>query len=432
MDIASLLFAALALLLGVGLGRWRRPRPTHPELRAVPLAERNSPGAALALFDLDGLTGVNDQHDFDTGDRLLHAVGDVLRRGLPPGAALERLESGRLLIWAPDTDLDTAVGMAERLRSLASLVQVAGLDGTVARTLSVGVVATATDESRARSILRADMALANAKRAGGNQTGAVRAAAAPSIMPSQDVIADAIHTRALEYHVQPIARLSDRRAVGVESLLRWNRPDGVVLGPGGFIDTLNRLPEAGVDLLPGVAIDAAEHFVRRPKPIYTTFNVTGAILDGKDSPAGRWLTQILDKLPAEHLVLEIVETAVIVAPDRAHALIEELRARGVRIALDDFGTGLSNLERLCSYPVDILKVDRYFVAGLGTTGREEATLTAMVALAKGMNLDLIAEGIETEAQTQALIDLGVHYGQGYHLGRPAPAADWSARMNTPA
>ena len=433
MAIQTVIIASLALATGLVLGRAfneRRRGGSVSEAGTDPdrLAAAKGQAATLALFDVDGLASVNRTNNFDTGDRLLNAVADVLFRGLPSGAALERLESGRFLIWSPDPDLDDTSCLAETLRQLACRAHVDSAEGKVARTLTAGVVATSPDESRARAILRADAAVSTAKHAGGDRTYTLRTQAMPTLIPTREVIEEAIATRALEYHVQPILQLSDRKAVGIENLLRWNRPDGTVSGPAGFLDTLNRLPEAGVDLLPQIATEAASPFVTGPDPLYATFNITGAVLDGEGSAACVWLSHLLDTLPNDQLVLELVETAIIMAPDRARDLLGRLRDRGLRIALDDFGTGLSNLERLRSYPVDILKIDRAFVGGLGTTGREEAILEAMVSLARGMDLDLITEGIETEEQARSVADIGVKFGQGYHLGRPAAAADWARRM----
>lgn len=429
-----ILFAYLgAVALGWVLGRrgktaaLDRP-PAPPNFSAVDLSETETENATLALFDLDDLSGVNRTNDFDTGDRLLNEVDDVLRRALPPGSAMERLDSGRFLMWTPGGEIDAAVIIADRLRTLAGSVQVTGTRGTVTRPVSVGVIETGRSEVRSRAILRADVALAEAKRAGGNQTRALRAQPAPSLLPSREVISEAIRTRELEYHVQPIMHLRTRQAVGIESLLRWNRPDGSVLGPARFMDTLNRLPEAGVELFPDLAIEAATAFVHGPKPIYATFNITGAVLDGKDSVACAWLQALLRALPPEHLVLEVVETAIIVAPERAQDLIGRVRARGARVALDDFGTGLSNLERLRDYDVDILKVDRSFVTNLNGSGREEAILASLATLANSLDLDIIAEGVETEEQAQAILKAGINYGQGFHLGRPAPASDWATRL----
>lgn len=438
MAISTSLFICVAgfgaLILGWVLGRQSRPaspKPAGPNVSPVSVPDVSEAKAVVALFDLDDLSGVNRTNDFDTGDRLLDQVDDVLRRALPPGSAIERLDSGRFLMWTSGGEIDAVVKSVDRLRSLASSVQVEGTRGIVARPVSVGVVETSHREVRSRAILRADVALAEAKRAGGNQTRALRTLPAPSLMPAREVIAEAIRTRALEYHVQPIVRLQDRQPIGIESLLRWNHPDGAVLGPARFMDTLNRLPEAGVEQFPDLAIAAATPFVHGPTPIYATFNITGAVLDGKGSLACKWLQALLNALPPEQLVLEVVETAIIVAPERARDLITRVRAKGARVALDDFGTGLSNLERLRDYDIDILKVDRSFVSGLNGAGREEAILAALATLATSLDLDIIAEGVETEAQAQAILKAGITYGQGYHLGRPATAAAWAARLGRP-
>lgn len=429
--LLSILAAGGGWLGGRRMRRGRaRPAP-RPELRAIPLDPLSQPDGALALLDVDDLKGVNNARDFDTGDRLLNAMGDILRRTLPAGGGLERLESGRFLVWLPGTDLPGACKTVDRMRALASIAVIESTDGIVSRSLSAGVVTAVPGEGRARAILRADAALARAKGLGGDRMEATRALPVPSLAPPRAEIERAIADRALEYHVQPIFDLRSGRPAGVEALLRWNRPDGAILGPAGFLDTLNRIPEAGADLFPDLAVEAATPFVSGAEPVYVTFNVTGAVLDGTGRAGQHWLAEILERLPPERLVLEIVETAAIVRPDRAIETIERLRARGVRIALDDFGTGLSNLERLQKLPVDIVKIDRQFVEGLNRCGREEAILASVAALARGLDIDVVAEGVETEQQIDRLRELDLHFAQGFHLGRPAPAADWAARIGPP-
>lgn len=383
---------------------------------------------ALALVDIDDFKRINTREGFDIGDRLLDAIGDVLHRALPPQGTLERMESGRFLVWMPPALRGEARAQTERLRMLAAQAIVEGVSGPVSCNLSAGTVSAGPGENRARTILRADAALSKAKRMGGGRTETGRALPSPSLVPARADVEAAIAKQALEYHVQPIVRLADDRPVGVEALIRWTRADGGVLGPAGFLDTLNRIPEAGSDLFPDMAVQAARPFLAAPDPLFITFNVTGAVLDGTNDPGARWLAEVTDRLPCDRLVFEIVETAVIVQNQHASALIDRLRRRGVRFALDDFGTGLSNLERLRQFPVDILKLDRAFVGNMGRDGREEAILSAVVALARGLDVDLVAEGIETAAQATRLLDLGVTLGQGYHFGRPAAAAEWAARL----
>ncbi|CUH38296.1 Bacteriophytochrome cph2 [Jannaschia seosinensis] len=400
------------------------------ELRRFSLPIPAAGSGALALFDIDGLKQVNHQHDFDTGDRLLDAVGDTLRRALPTGGGLERSEGGRFLIWLPDKCVEEARQPIENLRRLASLTVVEGFRHKVTCSLSTALVTVAPEEGRTRAVLRADALLARAKALGGDRLEVQAQLNIPSLAPPLAEVEAAIASHALEYHVQPIFDLRPEtpRAVGVEALLRWNRDDGSILGPAGFMDTLNRIPEAGSAILPECAANAALPFATGEAPLFVTFNITGAVLDGKGSAGCRWLSAVLERVPAKRLVLEIVETAVIVAPERAADLIGRLRAQGVRIALDDFGTGLSNLERLRRFPADFIKMDRAFVAGLGGDGREEAILESMISLARGLGIDLVAEGIETEEQAATLRTLGIHLGQGYGLGRPAPAAEWAERF----
>jgi EAL domain-containing protein (putative c-di-GMP-specific phosphodiesterase class I) len=129
---------------------------------------------------------------------------------------------------------------------------------------------------------------------------------------------------------------------------------------------------------------------------------------------------LIDRLPSDRLVLEIVETAILMDEDRAVAELQGLRARGIRIALDDFGTGLSNLDRLRRLPCDIVKIDRAFVAGLDQGGRSVEILRALADLAERLAIDLVAEGVETAAEAEAIRAVGIRYGQGWHFGRPAP------------
>lgn len=419
-------------LIGLRIGRRYSVAPPDarpPEgLRPVPLDTTDEAGGSLALLDVDDLNGVNRDEDFDTGDRLLAAMGDILRRALGPGQGMERLESGRFLLWLPGQSLEEAADLTRNLRRLASNAIVDGRNGPVARSLSAGVVSLQQTESRARAILHADAALARAKKAGGDRLEVVRNLPTPSSIPSRGEVEAALESEALAYHVQPIFDLRTDRAVGVEALLRWTRQDGRVEGPGGFLTTLDTVPEAGSDLFPALAEQAARRFTDSASPLYCTFNITGAVIDGKESGSCRYLSALLERIPNDRLVLEIVESAVIIRPERAIDLITRLRDRGARVALDDFGTGHSNLERLRRFPVDIIKIDRVFVDTLGQDGRSEGILRGLAGIGRDLDMDIIAEGIETAEQARILSELDIHFGQGYHIGRPAPAEEWQSRL----
>jgi diguanylate cyclase (GGDEF)-like protein len=373
----------------------------------------------VILLDVDRLGKLNAREGYDTGDRLLERIGDVLRRAMPEGVTLEPLDNGRFAVWMPAAGIEDAANLAERLRGLCARALVPGAEGTVARSVSAGVTAISGEEGRARSLLHADEALVRAKAMGGDRVERSSDALNRPQLSTRQEVADAIATGELAYHLQPIVDLRAGRPVGAEALLRWHRPDGRLVGPDSFVDQIDRIPAVGADLIRDLAVSTgARHLARGDG--YITFNVTGAVFDGRDGPGLRWLEGLIDELPPERLVLEIVESALIVEPARCAALIDRLRARGIRIALDDFGTGLSNLERLCSYRVDILKIDRGFVRAMGGDGRAEAVLSAINALALQMGLEIVAEGVETEEQASVLRDRGIPYGQGWLYGRPAP------------
>ncbi|MGB3409388.1 MAG: EAL domain-containing protein, partial [Jannaschia sp.] len=354
----------------------------------------------------------------------------VLRRSLPSGMTLERMVGGRFLVSMPATSLDCAVSLVERLRANGSRVYVDGATGRATRSLSAGLAGLSDGIGRARMMLHIDAALGRAKALGGNRLELVRGAdtaAAPA--PSHDEIQRGIASGALTYFVQPVVDLTTGRIAGFEALLRWTREDGEIMGPDGFVDELDRIPDHGGDLLMNLVENAARPLIDRPRPLFFGINITGTVLDGQDSANCRWLRGVLERLPADRLVVEIVETAVLAQPTRAADLVGRLRAQGVRVALDDFGTGLSNLDRLRSLPVDFLKIDRAFVEGLGGSGREETILRNMVRMTRELEIEIIAEGIETPEQAAAIAALGIRYAQGFHFGRPGPVADWATRID---
>ncbi|MEM7489797.1 MAG: GGDEF domain-containing phosphodiesterase [Pseudomonadota bacterium] len=426
--MSDLLLPLLPIALLAGLvggfvirGRMgRAPASARPaDTRVLDTSTTPEVTGAVVLMDVDGLSALNKTEGFDTGDRLLDRIGDALRRILPAGTGFERLENGRFALWMPEADTAAALHLAEEMRRVGALAMVPGRAGNLSRSLSAGVTAVSGQEGRGRALLHADAAIARAKALGGDR---VELATGPLTTPglsTRSEVADAIASGELAYHLQPIVDLRTGHAVGAEALLRWHRQDGQTVGPDSFVDQIDRIPAAGADLIPDLAAAAVADLLSAPDT-YVTFNVTGAVLDGSDAPGSRWLETLIDRVPPERTIIEIVESAIVVAPDRAVAFLESLRAKGVRIALDDFGTGLSNLDRLRRIPADILKMDRAFVSGLGTDGRDEAILRCLVVLAQMLDLDLVAEGIETEAQAEALRDLGVKYGQGWHFGRPSP------------
>lgn len=236
-------------------------------------------------------------------------------------------------------------------------------------------------------------------------------------------------------YYQPLVRAADMEWAGVEVLARWLHPNRGLLAPDSFMTGLERsrfiLPATGY-LMERAAHELAGMLPQLPVGFHVSFNITPAHL------AGRWLPELcqrfLSVFPQDRiiLVLELTEREGVEADEDVHAVLEELRRMGVRIALDDFGVGHSNLSHLQDLRVDGLKIDRGFIARLGSPAGMTPILRTILDLAERMDLDVVAEGVETRAQADALIRHGVTLLQGYLFARPLAGQDLpSALSRTP-
>ncbi|GAA2019091.1 bifunctional diguanylate cyclase/phosphodiesterase [Pseudokineococcus marinus] len=373
---------------------------------------------SLAMLDLDGFKEVNDTHGHGAGDARLVAVARHLRARLPDGL-LARI-GGDEFVWVVEAGEDEA---RQRLEEATS-----GLpDG---QRVSFGVAVLDASDSAATWRQRADADLYAAKRR--------RRGLLPASLdtPEAEELLRAITDGELVLRYQPVVDLGTGALTGVEALVRWQHPERGLLPPSTFLP----LAEATgvVDLLGARVLRAACHEVREwQRRTGTTagvaVNVSGAELASPAYP-GRVLRALADSgLSASDLVLEVTETAFAEAPTMT-ASLAALRAAGVRVAVDDFGTGWSTLSRLDQLPVDVLKLDKSFVdrvvPGEGCT----PVVDAVLAMARALDLEVTAEGVETAEQVCALRDAGCDAAQGYHLQRPVPLEDveLSARLRTAA
>jgi EAL domain-containing protein (putative c-di-GMP-specific phosphodiesterase class I) len=214
----------------------------------------------------------------------------------------------------------------------------------------------------------ADAALYEAKSKGKNQILAadhevVRRMRQKQSRPSAKEVGAALENGEITYFVQPIFDLEQDRIERVEASIRWVKPDGEILLPGDFLDLMADGYKRGVRPPLEEANQAAIGFSELDPPIYCGWNISSKFLNNTVQPGTDmdWLKALLNGLPPEMTVFEIVESAVIDNPEATKTLINALRSKGVRIALDDFGIGMSNLERLLEYPINILKIDRSFI-----------------------------------------------------------------------
>jgi EAL domain-containing protein (putative c-di-GMP-specific phosphodiesterase class I) len=229
-------------------------------------------------------------------------------------------------------------------------------------------------------------------------------------------------------HYQPILRLDDLAVVGAEALLRWRRGGQDLVAPGMFVPVAE---ETGVivDIGRWVLHEACRQTRtwqtnhRRPAPLHLSVNVSARQVHAPGLVADVAAALEASGLDPGCLVLELTESVLMDDPERAAVTLEELKELGVRLAIDDFGTGYSSLAYLQRFPIDILKIDRSFVARLLGGPEDAAVAHAIIKLGQTLHLDVVAEGIETDDQLNELRGLGCEYGQGYLFARPlAPDA----------
>lgn len=371
---------------------------------AVAHAARTGEGFAVVMLDLDHFKSTNDVSGHAAGDDLLVQCAKRWRALVPDERMLCRYGGDEFALLLPGHSLGGATDLAERLR--------AGLPEGV--TASAGVALWERGDSTSMLMSRADVALYDAKANGRDQTAVY---GDPSHTAREIELALKAHQ--LVMHYQPVVALDDGRLVGTEALVRWQHPHRGLLAPAEFIGRAERT--GSIHALGSWTLDqACAAAAAGPADLSVAINVSVAELRCTTYAAMVHATLERNGLSARRLVVEVTEGVYDENDEQVRISLTELRSLGVRVALDDFGTGWSSLRWLTTFPVDLIKIDGSFVRTIGAPGKHLEVLSAIVNLAKSLDLKTVAEQVETEAQARILRELGCDCAQGYYFGRPQP------------
>ncbi|MGI2035079.1 putative bifunctional diguanylate cyclase/phosphodiesterase [Rhizobium panacihumi] len=377
---------------------------------------------AICIANLDGFKPINDLFGAEAGDEILCQVGHRLKACIPDGATVTRHDGDEFAFVFPLVfEKNGAERIGQMIKDVLSAPYDLG-DRNVRLSSSFGFAVYPFAGEEFEDLLKsAETALYRSKRRGRGQITVYSQEIAQEMKRAtqlEQALRNAIIADAVDVHFQPIVRLRDGAVLGFEALARWIDPDLGFVSPAAFVPLAE---ERGfIDALSETLLrKAAEAALSWPRELFLSFNLSSAQL--MDPGTAQTMLQTLARvgLDPNRVELEITETAVMTSADTAHRIITELRQAGVRISLDDFGTGQSSLGRLRDFTFDKVKIDRAFVSRITTDRASEHIIKAIVAMCDGLDLQVVAEGIEELTEAEKLKGLGCGMGQGYYYGKPA-------------
>ena len=402
---------------------------------ALHRASRHDRMVGVLFLDLDRFKVVNDSLGHGVGDELLSETARRLEQTIRPDDTVARLGGDEFVVVIGNMVRTTdALVAAERVRSAVAQPVTLGNESTVVTT-SVGIAIAFGDESPAELLQDADTAMYRAKEGGRDRAEMfddhLRAQAVRRHSMEQ-ILRSALENKRVEVHFQPVVRISDGSVVGAEALARIRTPEGELLQPVEFIDIAE---DSGLiaDLGSQVLTLAFQRVARWSKDANKSFsmavNVSARQLADPAFPGLVSEALETNNLEPQQVALEFTESALIAANPVTEQVLGELTELGIRMGLDDFGTGFSSMTYLKRFPINFLKIDRTFVAGLDSNDDDTAIVTGTVALAHSLGLQVVAEGVETEPQLQQLQKLQCDLAQGFHFSEPVTDAEFDRFLN---
>lgn len=398
---------------------------------AITLAHRNGEMVCLLFLDLDNFKWVNDSLGHASGDQLLKSVAARLKETVRASDTVARLGGDEFVVLLTETDSNIEIAhiASKIIEAVARPLDLSGHDFHVTTSMGIGLYPNDGDDA-ATLLKHADTAMYAAKATGKNQfryfDTEMNRHALERVELEQD-LRQAVKRGEFELHYQPKFCLSTRTVIAAEALIRWRHPQRGLLSPDKFIPLAEET---------ALIIEIGEWVIRSACQQVVSWRAQGidmqrvaVNLSAIQLESDSFVSMVEDILketgvPIKAIEFELTESMVLRNPDRSLVTLNRLHELGIHLALDDFGTGYSSLSYLKRLPVDTLKIDRSFVEGVPDDSNDSQIVRMICALAKSVLLEVVAEGIETEAQRDFLTELGCDFLQGYLISKPLPAKEF--------
>ncbi|MGH9075032.1 MAG: putative bifunctional diguanylate cyclase/phosphodiesterase, partial [Acidimicrobiales bacterium] len=398
------------------------------------------PGSIGVFFlDIDNFKVVNDSLGHDAGDNVLRAVARRIQDAMGHWATVARFGGDEFLVLCEELASirqarDVARHLAEAVTCPVTLP-----DGEVRITASIGIALASSPLDEPQVLLRdADTALYRAKDLGRDRCEVFDEELRARMLlrqANEAALRQALERRELVVHYQPQVAMADQRIVGVEALVRWQHPERGLLEAGKFVplaEEIGLIVPIGLWVLEEACrqLQLWQATVPGAERLWCSVNVSARQLTQPGFAEAVGAALASTGIPPDTLCLEVTETALMESGSMTLRLLVHLRELGVRLAIDDFGTGYASLSYLQRFPVDIIKIDRSFVDGLGRRPNDDAIVSALTGMGRALGLDVVAEGVETGEQAAHLQTLGCDLAQGFHFARPQPVAALTTLLGT--
>ena len=385
---------------------------------------------AVLFLDLDRFKYVNDSLGHNVGDMLLKQVAERILSCVRAADTVARLGGDEFTLALDGIeDREVVANIADKIcRRVGEPYSFAGKEIYVSA--SIGISLHPDDGADIGELMkRADTAMFKAKERGGSflfYEPEMEAVVTNKVEIEQD-LRHSLDREELDVYYQPKLNLQTSKVEGLEALVRWNHPEKGQVGPNEFIplaEETGLISEVGLWVLISSCVQMQTWIEKGYNPMPVSVNLSGRQLENGDIASQVAHVLAESGLNPEYLELEITESIIMKRPEEVISILHQLKAMGVKLSIDDFGTGYSSLNYLRKFPIDLLKIDKAFVRDVATNNEDRLIVKGIIALAKSLNLEVLAEGVETAEQQTFLRDEGCDYIQGYYIGKPMKSSDF--------